>query len=79
MVNRKCVICKNNNKSQAYWPTTPKMKNRWMQLLDKNFPQGIVSTSSGLCRKHFRPEDFTDWIAYHAKGNNYYHMQFYYN
>jgi hypothetical protein len=68
MVTRKCVICK--GKSHAYWPSSAHLKNKWTKLIEENFPQAKVNKSGGLCKKHFRPEDFTNWQAYHSKSGN---------
>lgn len=64
MVTKKCVICK--GKSHAYWPKNPDQVNKWVRAMDDSLPNLVIKKSHGLCAKHFKPSDFSNWISYHC-------------
>ena len=71
MVYIVCIFCKTKN---AYkWPSNPKIAKQWNEFASRSGYRKQISTSSGICYKHFVQSDFTnyeEWTKKSLEGKN---------
>lgn len=68
MVNLRCAAC-GNTKNVFKFPTDYQTVKHWRTFLCKVLNTGCLNLrkSMGVCKEHFREEDFKNYSAWKAK------------